>query len=424
MQARPFLSIVIGALLAAACGKAPPPSRRAGGADVLLRAETETIAARVPARATLDSLLRQHELQAELIHAAVSAARRVFDPRDLRADRPYRLVRSLDGLLREFEYEIDADRFLRIVSRDRSAPTELDAQVLLFEKETAVTAIHGNISADGGSLIASMDAAGEHVQLAMALAEIFGGQIDFDNDLQPGDTYDVLFEKSTRDGLFAGYGEILGATFHVDGGEYEAVRWVDPATGRAGYYDEHGRSLKRMLLRSPLKFEPRVTSRFSRSRLHPVHRVRRPHLGVDYAAPHGAAVIAVADGAVVSAGWSGGGGRMVRLRHAGGLETYYLHLSSYGKGIRRGARVKQGDVIGRVGSSGTATGPHLDYRMRRNGVFVNPVTIHRQQPPGEPIRSHHMAAFQDVRATVSRQLPAVVRTGHPERTADAVKAVQ
>jgi murein DD-endopeptidase MepM/ murein hydrolase activator NlpD len=423
VQARPLLALSI-LVVAAACADAPPPSRGARGADVVLPAETETISARVPARATLDSLLRQHELQGELIQAAVEAARRVFDPRDLRADRPYRLVRSLDGLLREFEYEIDADRFLRIARRDGSEPEALDAQVLPFEKQTTVASIRGDISADSGSLIASMDAAGEQVQLAMALAEVFSGQIDFDNDLQAGDSYEVLFEKSTRDGSFAGYGEILGATFRVEGREYRAFRWADPATGRAGYYDENGRSLKRVLLRSPLRFEPRVTSRFSRRRLHPVHGVWRPHLGVDYAAPHGAAVVAVANGVVVAAGWSGGGGRMVRLRHGGGIETYYLHLSSFGRGIRRGARVEQGQVIGRVGSSGTATGPHLDYRMRRNGAFVNPVAVHRQQPPGEPIRSIHMAAFADLRDGVLGQLSSGALAGYPERKPDAINAAR
>jgi murein DD-endopeptidase MepM/ murein hydrolase activator NlpD len=422
MPARRLIPIVA-LTIAAACAEAPPP-RHAAGADVFLRTETETITARVPARATLDGLLRRHELQAELIGAAVEAARRVFDPRHLRADRPYRLVRSLDGLLREFEYEIDADRFLRIVNRDRAQPASLDAQVLSFEKQTAVSAIRGEISPASSSLIASLDEAGEHVQLAMSLADVFSGQIDFDNDLRPGDWYEVLFEKSTREGQFAGYGEILGATFRVEGREYLAFRWTDPATGRAGYYDEQGRSLKRMLLISPLRFEPRVTSRFSRSRLHPVHRVRRPHLGVDYAAPHGAAVVAVADGVVVSAGWSGGGGKTIRLRHARGLETYYLHLSAFAKGIRAGARVAQRQVIGRVGSTGTATGAHLDYRLRKNGVFVNPVTIHRQQPPGEPITSSHLAAFSDARDAVLRQLSATALAGNPPPKPDAISAVQ
>lgn len=410
-------------MILAGCADAPPPAR-ARGADVLLRAETQTIESRVPARATLDSLLRQHELQADLILAAVESARTVFNPRQLRADQPYRLVRSLDGLLREFEYEIDADRFLRIINRDRDQPGSLDAQIVPIPKVAVVSAMSGEISAETSSLIASVNDAGETVLLAMALAEIFSGEVDFNNDLQPGDRFEVLFEKFTRDEAFAGYGSVLGATLRVDGREYRAFRWVDPATKRAAYYDEHGRSLRRMLLSSPLRFEPRITSRFSRSRLHPVHGVRRPHLGVDYAAPHGSAVVAVADGVVVSAGWGGGGGNTVRIRHAGGFESYYLHLSSFGKGIRAGARVAQNQVIGRVGSTGTATGPHLDYRLRRNGAFVNPVTVHRQQPPGEPIQSVHRAAFLEARDDVLRRLSGTLLAGTAARKPDAVRASQ
>ncbi len=387
-----------------------------------LRPEALVIEARVPARATLDSLLRQHELHADLVQAAVEAARTVFNPRTLRAEQPYRLVRSLDGLLREFVYEIDADRLLRIVNRDPAEPASLDARILPIEKQTVVSAVRGDISADTSSLVASVDAAGEQVQLAMALAEVFGGEIDFNNDLQPNDTFDVLFQKSTRDGAFAGYGEILAATFRVDGREYRAFRWVDPKTGKAGYYDDRGRSLKRLLLSSPLRFEPRVTSRFSRNRLHPVYGVRRAHLGVDYAAPHGSAVVAVADGVVVSAARSGGGGNTVRIRHAGGLETYYLHLSSFAKGVRAGARVRQNQVIGRVGATGTATGPHLDYRMRRKGTFVNPITAHRQQPPGEPIHAAHIASFMRVRDEALQQLTATLDAEGPRRKPDAVAA--
>jgi murein DD-endopeptidase MepM/ murein hydrolase activator NlpD len=417
-MARRFWTLLALAI-STACADGPQP-QRARGADVFLRPEAEVIEARVPARATLDGLLRQHQLPTELVQAAVESARTVFNPRMLKADQPYRLVRSLDGLLREFVYEIDADRLLRIVNRDRDEPSALAAEILPIEKEATVSAVRGDISHDTSSLIASMDAAGETVQLALVLAEIFAGEIDFNNDLQPNDDFEALFERMTRDGEFAGYGAILAARFRVDGREYRAFRWVDPKTGKAGYYDENGRSLKRQLLSSPLRFEPRVTSRFSRSRMHPVFGVRRAHLGVDYAAPRGSAVVAVADGVVVSAGWAGGGGRMVRLRHAGGLETYYLHLSSFAKGIRAGARVKQNQVIGRVGATGTATGPHLDYRMRRNGVFVNPLTAHRQQPPGEPIAAAYREQFLRVRDDSIEQLQTTLLAQASKP--DAVKA--
>lgn len=393
-------------------------------ADVLLPLEAEVIESRVPQHATLDSLLREHRFTPELITAAVESAAAVFDPRHLRADRPYRLVRSVDGWLREFVYEIDTDRFLRIVNPDRSRPEVLDAQVLPFEKDIDVVAIRGEIDSLRPSLIAATDATGERVELAMSLAEIFSGQVDFDSDLQSGDGFEVLFEKASRAGEFAGYGNILGARFVTGGKEYQAFRWTNPTTGKSGYYDESGRSLKRFFLMSPLKFEPRITSRFSRSRLHPVFHTRQAHLGVDYGAPYGAAVVAVAAGTVVSAGWAGGGGRQIRLRHAGGFESYYLHLSSFAAGIRPGAHVDQGQFIGRVGSTGTATGPHLDFRLRKNGAFVDPVRERRRQPPGQPIPSAHLGAFQQARDGLLQQISTTLLAETPRQKPDALRALQ
>jgi murein DD-endopeptidase MepM/ murein hydrolase activator NlpD len=379
--------------------------------DVVLSAENAVIEARVPRNATLDSILRQHQLSADLVNAAVRSAKSVFNPRQLRADRPYRLVLSLDGFLREFEYEIDTDRFLRIINRDSDRPEALDAAVLPFEKESNVVAIHGDIDAAHSSLIAAIDESGETIQLAMALAEIFGGQIDFNSDLKQGDRFEVLFEKSTREGQFAGYGNILGATFVADGKEHQAFRWINPETGKASYYDEEGRSLKRFFLVSPLKFEPRVTSSFSRRRLHPVHNTVRAHTGVDYGAPHGASVLAVASGTVVSAGWAGAGGNQVRIRHDGGLETFYMHLSSFAPGVRAGTHVDQGQFIGRVGSTGTATGPHLHFSLRKNGSFVDPVGERRRQPPAEPISAAHRGEFLSSRDAALQQIAA--RIAHP-----------
>jgi murein DD-endopeptidase MepM/ murein hydrolase activator NlpD len=390
--------------------------------DIRLPLEFETIEARVPQHATLDSLLRDNRLQDWLVSRAVDAARAVFDPRQLRADRPYRLVRTLDGLLREFEYQIDADRFLSIVSPDRAHPTTLDARVLSYDKQTDVVAIEARIDADHPSLIAAIDATGETVQLALALAEIFGGEVDFQSELQPGDRFRVLFEKSSHDGQFSGYGAILGASIDVDRRAHDAFRWQDVATGKSSYYDGNGRSLKRFMLRSPLKFEPRITSGFSLHRMHPIDQVTRAHLGVDYAAPTGSPVVAVANGTVVSAGFSGASGNLVHLKHTGGVETYYLHLSAFGKGVRAGARVEQGQIIGRVGATGAATGPHLDYRLKRNGVFVNPLAAHARQAPGEPIPLDQLAAFGASRDHLLGQLTTTLLAAAPATKPDAVSA--
>ena len=423
-MARQFILAVCMAALAAGCAPPADAPEPLAPADIRLPLDVETIRARVPRHATLDGLLRQHDLPVALVAAAVDSARAVFDPRDLRADRPYRLVRSLDGWLREFEYEIDGDRLLRIVSRDRRAPDQLEARVLPIEKTVTVTAIRGHIDSRTPSVIAAMEAAGERVHLAMALAEIFAGQIDFEGDLQPGDRFEILFEKAERDGEFAGYGAIVGARFVNEGRELQAFRWVDRASSRAGYYDENGRSLKRAMLRSPLRFEPRVTSGFSRRRLHPVHRTYRAHLGVDYGAPTGSAVVAVADGVVLSAGWAGGGGNQIVLRHGNGIDTYYLHLSRFAKGIRKGARVSQNQVIGYVGATGTATGPHLDYRMRKRGVFVNPLAEHRRQPPGEPIAAGQLASYREARAGALARMSSLLLADAPTPPPDAVKAIR
>jgi murein DD-endopeptidase MepM/ murein hydrolase activator NlpD len=271
-----------------------------------------------------------------------------------------------------------------------------------------------------------MDETGENIQLALTLAEMFSGQVDFDSDLQPGDSFEVLFEKSTREGQFAGYGEVLGARLVADGREHQAFRWQNRETGKAAYYDENGRSLKRFMLRSPLKFVlmPRVTSGFSTNRLHPVLRYYRAHLGVDYHASTGAPVVAVANGVVVSAGWAGGGGNQVRLKHASGIETYYLHLSRFAKGVRAGAHVSQGEVIGYVGATGTATGPHLDFRLKKNGAFVNPLVFHRSLPPGDPIAPAYLKAFAESRDQALAQLSATLLAEGPRRKPDAIKAVQ
>ena len=421
-MARQLPPVALAVCVLAACAQQPPAPTPRRGSDIFLPLDIQIVESVVPRNATLDGLLREHNLPAELVQAAVVAARDVFDPRNLRADRPYRLVRSIDGFLREFEYQIDTDRFLRIINPDRHQPARLEAQVLAYDKETAVVAIRGQIDAEHPSLIAAMEATGEQLTLAIELAEIFSGQIDFQSDLQPGDRFELLFEKATRGGEFSNYGAILGARFTNEGREYQAYRWVSPSTNKSGFYDEAGRSLRRAMLKSPLKFDARLSSGFSRRRFHPVHRTYRAHLGVDYAAPTGSPVVAVADGVVVSAGWAGGGGRQIRLRHGGGLESYYLHLSSFAKGIRSGARVDQGQLIGRVGATGTATGPHLDYRLRKNGVFVDPRREHARQPPGDPIPQRHLPAYRLARDSAQRQLTTAILAEAPTKQADAIKA--
>jgi murein DD-endopeptidase MepM/ murein hydrolase activator NlpD len=277
-------------------------------------------------------------------------------------------------------------------------PADLKAEVVAYARQQTMAVVVGAISRDTPSLFASMDKAGESADLSIELAGVFSGEIDFNSELQPGDSFRLAFEKITRENGIVSYGSILAAEFHNDGRILKAFRFA-ALDGKVGYYDENGRSLKRFFLKSPLKFEPRITSGFSYSRLHPVLNVRRAHLGIDYAAPVGASVVAVSHGTVTLAGFSGDAGRLVAVRHASGYESLYLHLSSIA--VRVGQRISQGDLVGRVGSSGLSTGPHLDYRLRKNGVYVNPLDEHRRMPPGDPIPTSLMGAFQAQRDKAS-----------------------
>ncbi len=397
-------------LLAASCSRQELPDKVAVAADIVLGRESTTVEERVPANATIETLFRKFNLSPELTTTAIDAVRGVFNPRDLRANQSYQLTRTLDGIFREFRYMIDTDRLLRVV---RTAPAAgepaLNVEVVTLPKEVEVVAVAAEIGGAHSSLIGAFDAVGQKIQLPLQLAEIFGGEVDFNSDLQPGDRLEVLFERQVRGGEFVGYGDVRAAVLHNDGRRLTAFRYPG-SDGKPGWYDEQGRSLKRQFLQSPLPFEPRVTSQFSYRRLHPVHGTTRAHLGVDYGAPAGTRVQAVAAGVVEFAGWSGEAGRMVRLRHSGGYETLYLHLSSLGPGIRVGARVDQGETVGRVGSTGTATGPHLDYRIVKNGTYVNPLTELRKMPKGVELDPNALASFIEHRdllsADLQRSLPA------------------
>ena len=407
---KPLRGAVVALALAffSACSAAPAasPSREfRTPADVLLPVEALIVRGVVPPRTTLDALLRGHGVEAEAVMRVVEASRHVFDPRHLRSTQPYEIERTVLGALRRFEYEMDEDRFLRVTDLAPGA-AEMKAEVVPIPKtrESAVAA--AAITTEAPSLFAAMKEAGQGPELAIALASIFSGDVDFNSEVQLGDRLAVVFDRVVREGRAATYGEIRAAQFVNEGRVLHAVLFAPPGA-KPGYYDEQGRSLKRFFLKSPLKFEPRVTSGFSLRRMHPVLHTARAHRGVDYAAGYGAPVVAVAPGTVVSASYDDTNGRMVRLRHASGYETHYLHLSGFARGIRAGLRVDQSDVIGYVGSSGLSTGTHLHYGLTKNGAYVNPIVEHRRMPPGEPIPPEAMAAFHIVRDKALADLASV-----------------
>ena len=251
--------------------------------------------------------------------------------------------------------------------------------------DVRVVAIAGELQ---DSLFASVERLGESAGLTARLVNLFEWDFDFAADSLPGDRFRLLVEKRYVDDAFLGYGDVLIAQYASVGRSLLTSVVFDDVSGRREYYDAAGRSVKKMFLRAPLDFT-RVTSGYSHARFHPVLGGYRPHLAVDYGAPIGTPVRAVADGVVTQAGWNGGYGLSIMLRHARGYETMYNHLSKID--VRRGDRVRQRQVIARVGSTGLSTGPHLDYRVRKAGTFVNP--LGEKFIPGSPVPAHRREAF-------------------------------
>ena len=311
---------------------------------------------------TLDALLNRSGVDAQLRMDLIAAVRKEFDVTKFRAGSQLTLLRTLQGTLKSVEYVLDPDHKLELtesrgefVARIADIPGTVRPQVVCGALE--------------GSLFESMARIGEQPVLAIQIAEIFAWDIDFYRDPQPGDQFCLLVEKKVYDnGAPATYQRVLAAQYVNAGTVYDAYLFKKPG-GEEHYYSGEGQSLQAAFLRSPLKFDARISSHFSRRRLHPVLGVYRAHLGSDYAAPSGTPVQAVADGRVIFSGFSGDSGNLITLQHASGYVTQFLHLSK--RLVRKGDRVKQGQRIGLVGMTGLATGPHVDIRIRKNGHYMN-----------------------------------------------------
>ncbi len=249
------------------------------------------------------------------------------------------------------------------------------------------------------SLFAATDAAGISDSVAIQLADIFSGDIDFHRDLRRGDKFTVIYEMFYHEGRAIKSGRVLAAEFVNQGRSYRAI-WFEDAEGKGGYYTPDGKNLRKAFLRSPLAFS-RISSGFA-MRFHPILHKWRTHKGVDFAAPVGTQVKATADGTVEFVGWQNGYGKIIILKHQRGLSTRYAHLSRFAAGLHKGVRVQQGDVIGNVGQTGWATGPHLHYEFRVNDEVRNPLTV--ALPAALPIPAQQMAAFSSASAPLAAEL--------------------
>ncbi len=350
---------------------------------------------RIPARTTFTRFMRSQGIGRATIARIVKQSRPVYNLGKVKAGAEITLTKSASGGLVGLCYQIDPERQLWIEREGQS----FAAHIQNIPETTVVTGVSGRVE---DSLVQAVDDAGAHQQLAAEIARLFRWQLDFNTDCQPGDTFKVLVRKKLAETRFAGYGQILAAQYDNKGHLYQGILFHDP-DGHAAYYTPGGKALEKAFLRSPLRFHARLTSRFSYDRLDPILHRYEPHLGIDLAAPVGSKVQAVAGGKVVFAGWDGGAGRLVRLRHPHGYETLYMHLSRIL--VHRGERVRQGQVIALTGDTGWSTGPHLDFRIERYGRFFNFLAMHL--PSARSVSRRELPAFAAVSRRLLRELAAL-----------------
>lgn len=321
-------------------------------------------------------------LPSELISEITRSLSKVLDLRKCRPGDFFTLLATPDHALLSFEYQKGLLERYKVVDREG----DLVAYSVPVKLTRIVRGLEGEIET---SLWEALKDRCENPELIMKFSDIFAWQIDFLNEPQKGDKFKLIYEEYEKDGKFISYGEILAAEYEASGTRYDAILYDDPS-GHQDYYDLSGKSLRKAFLRSPLNYR-RITSGFSLSRLHPVFKTFRPHYGVDYAAPYGTPVVSSADGVVRFAGWKKGLGKVVEIEHKNGFVTSYGHLSSFAEGIASGKRVTQGEMIGRVGATGIATGPHLDYRCMVGGRYVDPLKMNL--PVAEPVRKIYLSDF-------------------------------
>ena len=271
------------------------------------------------------------------------------------------------------------------------------AEKIVFKPQVRTAYVEGKIN---DSLFLASQRAGLTDRLTMELAGIFGWDIDFALDIREGDHFNVVYEERYLDDEKLGNGNILSATFVNKGRSYTAIRYTD-SKGSSRYYTPDGKSMKKAFLRTPVEFT-RISSRFNPNRLHPVFKTKRPHRGVDYAAPTGTPIKAAGDGRIQFSGWQNGFGNVVFIEHPNNIVTVYAHQSRLNKRFKKGSRVNQGDIIGYVGSTGWATGPHLHYEFRVNGEHRNPVTV--KLPDAKPVPKAEMARFKQHKIGILTQM--------------------
>lgn len=324
------------------------------------------------------------KLDTNEIENLLASCEDVFDLTNLKIDKPIDFVFDENENLNKIAYYPTSERMI---------VAEVDGENFVVKKENIPYSIEektASVKIDEYLYKDALDA-GLTENSILEIADIFSFDVDFTTEIREGDELKIVYQKRTLDGEAAPDGKVLAAKFTNGGNSYFAYYFESGDEESGGHYDADGKELARQFLRAPLSYR-RITSGYTGARLHPITKTVTAHYQIDYAAPTGTPVVTTARGTITSAGWENGWGHMVRIRHDNGYTTHYAHLSAYGKGIKSGASVSQGQVVGLVGSTGWSTGPHLDYGMKLNGSPVNPLSL--QLPKGEPLGGDVLAKFK------------------------------
>jgi murein DD-endopeptidase MepM/ murein hydrolase activator NlpD len=350
------------------------------------------ISGKIRKNQVLSDLFYKQNISHHKVNEFIQASKGIFDLRKIRYGNPWKFFCSRDSLpvAEYFVYEHSPAEYYLV---DLTGPVRVTRQEKEIRTETRETC--GVIDFSLWMTAQNLDL---DPMLAIELSEIFAWTVDF-FAIQKGDSFKVIYDELFADTTYFGMGKIHGAWFHNAGKSFYAIPFVQDSV--ESYFDQDGNSLRREFLKSPVRYS-RISSRYSHSRMHPILRIRRPHHGVDYAAPVGTPVYSIGDGTVVETASKAEAGNMVRIRHNSVYSTAYLHLAYYGKGIEVGKSVKQGDVIGYVGSSGLSNGPHLDFRFYKNGYPVDPLKV--EASPVEPVKKENKLLYDSVKTVMIRSL--------------------
>ncbi|NEM97094.1 peptidoglycan DD-metalloendopeptidase family protein [Pontibacter burrus] len=380
---------------------APEPAKKAP-APIVYGIPTDSLGiveATVARGQNLSEILSNYNISMATVTELAKKSRDVFNVRRINANHNYTILHLPDSgkTAQYFIYEPSETEYVIYDLRK-----ELNITLEKRKVDTVERAIAGIIQS---SLFTSLVEAGGSAQLVNHFADIYAWRLDL-NRIQPGDKFKMIYEEHIVNGKTIGYGQVKSAYFEHEGEEIYAIGY-DQGKG-VGYYDQNGKSLKRAFLREPLEYS-RVSSRFSKNRFHPVQKRYKPHLGTDFAARTGTPIRTVGDGVVLEAKYTSGNGYYVKIKHNKTYTTQYLHMSKFAKGIKAGKRVKQGQTIGYVGSTGLATGPHLCYRFWKNGRQVDALKV--KLPAADPVGKQHLTAFEEVKETTITQMQAINYTG-------------